>query len=80
MPINTVSCQKHRMFYGNEKRQSMTSNNIEYLPDNETSGDRVVCLNCEWSGVVKRGREDCPNCHTTGTLAWVNKEAEEYIT
>jgi DnaJ-class molecular chaperone len=42
-----------------------------------TIADHVQCTNCEAKGLVTRGREDCPNCKSIGSLAWVDPDNPE---
>jgi hypothetical protein len=48
------------------------------IPDHLfTHADNVACTNCEASGLVTIGREDCPNCGATGTLSWIEGKCQE---
>ena len=39
--------------------------------------DNVKCCNCEFKGLVEKGAEECPSCHASGCLAWIEGEPEE---
>lgn len=39
--------------------------------------DNVKCCNCGFDGLVGFGADECPECSTTGTLAWKDDEPQE---
>lgn len=39
--------------------------------------DLIKCMNCNFIGVVETGLEDCSQCNSEGTLAWLDDNLQE---
>lgn len=48
-----------------------------YVPKHEEYGDYVRCCDCGRLMVVKCGTDDCPSCHSIGTLMWASDTEHE---
>lgn len=44
--------------------------------DKRTSGDYVICCNCETEMLLDRGEDVCPVCKRIGTLMWADENQE----
>ncbi len=55
------------------KGGSVTNN----LPQEFEGMDVVVCLNCDFAGLVNCGSDRCPSCNTKGHLTWANEVSLE---
>ena len=50
---------------------------IEYPDRKYTIADNVRCCYCGLTGLVTKGREDCPNCKNNGFFAWIDANKPE---
>lgn len=41
------------------------------------TGDAVRCNNCEWTGIVRHGEDQCPSCQKKGCLSWQYDDEQE---
>jgi hypothetical protein len=39
--------------------------------------DNVKCCNCNFNGLVEKGRNNCPKCKKNGCLAWKENQPQE---